>query len=221
MRANKFLGIDLGGYTRKTTGICFFTETKNGIEYDLQEDIKGKKLFKNILPHLESTQTIAIDCPLTLGKEGGGMRIYERFLFKKIFAKEGVLPIPPILMKNFCHFGIKIRRRLEDRGFKLNQNLIESFSPLLEKVIFKKVLLKEIGLKRFPQMLTKHQKSAFFLGALAYLHHKRKTSYFGGPDGFLYLPKIFMWKKKWQEIFKGEFDRRDKRKYHPLRTNLF
>ena len=72
-----FIGIDLGGKEKKTTGVCIL-----GAEGYCQkcEDVFGKDILKVINPYLKNTEVIAIDAPLTRGRGKGKFRLYEKFL---------------------------------------------------------------------------------------------------------------------------------------------
>jgi predicted nuclease with RNAse H fold len=135
-----FLGIDLGGREKKTTGICIL-ERKNGnlisekIYCRKCQNVFGKDILKIINPYLKNTLSIAIDAPLTKGRGKGKMRLFEKFLSKKIFRKAKINPIPPALMKDLCSFAFELRKKLEKKGFVLDINLIEVFPTLIKKII--------------------------------------------------------------------------------------
>ena len=56
-----FIGIDLGGKEKMTTGVCILENQK----IFLIDDVFGKSLLKTISPYLKDTKVIAIDAPLT------------------------------------------------------------------------------------------------------------------------------------------------------------
>jgi len=207
-----FIGIDLGGKEKKTTGVCIL-----GVEGYCQKcnNIFGKDIFKVIRPYLKNTEVIAIDAPLTKGRGKGKFRLYEKFLSTKIFRSDRVNPIPPALMPKLCDFASDLIKKLEKRGFVLDINLIEVFPTLIEKIANRDFFFINCPGK------TNHQKSASICAILAFLHSKFKTRYLGYKDGFLFLPEFLFWKKDWREKFYNIWKGRDRLKYHYLITNVF
>lgn len=209
-----YIGIDLGGKDKETTGVCFLSKD-GGIEC---QTIKGKDVLKKIKPYLKETKTIAIDAPLTLGRGKGNFRLYEKFLSTGIFRKEKVNPLPPALMKNFCVFAMELRDKLEKRGFVLDINLIEVFPTLLKKIcranIFSFSKDKLAG-------GNENQKSAVICAFLAFLHANSKTRWLGYKDGFLFLPETGFWKKSWRKKFEKAWSERDQLRYRHLITNIW
>jgi len=227
MKQNKnfFIGIDLGGKEKKSTGICILNED---ISPDQEwckacQDVFGKDVLKKISPYLKSTKVIAIDAPLTKGRGKGKMRLYEKFLSQKIFRQAKINPIPPALMAKFCDFALELRKNLEKRGFALDLNLIEVFPTLLNKICDKKNLLYPV-VKRslyYGACQKENQKSALICAILAYLHHSFKTRYLGYRDGFLFLPEFSFWQKAWQKKFLKIWQEKPYLKYRHLITNIF
>lgn len=206
-----FIGIDLGGSEKKTTGLCIL---KNGKIFFL-DDIFGKDLKKIILPFLKDTQVIAIDAPLTKGRGKGKMRLYEKFLSTTIFRKAKINPLPPAIMTKFCEFAREFVKNLAKQGFILDINLIETFPTFIKKVCRKKYFLNRYFFK------TENQESAFICAKVALFHSKFKTRYLGYKDGFLFLPEFSFWKKEWRELFLKAWKARPKLKYRYLITNIF
>ena len=205
-----FIGIDLGGKEKKTTGICVLTKDRC-----LKcEDVFGKDTLRVLRPYLKNTEVIAIDAPLTKGRGKGKMRLYEKFLSTKIFRQERVNPIPPALMPKLVDFAIELVKKLEKRGFVLDLNLIEVFPTLTEKICKKEFFLKG-------PCQTENQKSALICAQIAFLHSQFRTRWLGYKDGFLFLPEISFWKKDWQQKFYQAWMSRPRLKYHHLITNIF
>ncbi len=227
-----FIGIDLGGKEKKTTGLCIL---ENGKPV-LLKDVFGKDVFKTINPYLKDskppttlpakgwgpTKVIAIDAPLTQGRGKGKMRLYEKFLSTGIFRKEKVNPIPPALMPGLCDFARELVKKLEKKGFVLDLNLIEVFPTLTRRISNYSQILKNVGiLEEDLACQTENQKSALLCAVMAFLHSKFKTRYLGYKDGFLFLPEISFWKKKWQRKFSKAWRERPYLKYRYLITNIF
>ncbi|MDI6591942.1 MAG: DUF429 domain-containing protein [Patescibacteria group bacterium] len=206
-----YIGIDLGGKEKKTTGVCVLEEKK----IVLLKDVFGRDVLKTINPYLKEMAVIAIDAPLTKGRGKGKMRLYEKFLSTSIFRKEKVNPLPPALMEKLCEFAREIVEKLEKKGFVLGLNLIETFPTLVKKIC------KENSLSiNFPCQ-TENQKSASICAKVAFLHSQFKTRYLGYKDGFLFLPEISFWKREWKEKFYQAWKERPHLKYRYLITNLF
>jgi len=221
---NFFIGIDLGGKEKKSTGICVLQELKgvvlpSKIWCKKCQDVFGKDVLKKIGPYLKETKVIAIDAPLTRGRGKGKMRLYEKFLSQKIFREAKMNPIPPALMSSFCEFALELRKKLEKRGFVLDLNLIEVFPTFINRVCGNNLVLKV--LKKNPPCQKENQKSALICALLSYFHHSFKTRYLGYRDGFLFLPEFSLWKKAWSEKFSQAWQEKPYLKYRHLITNLF
>lgn len=205
-----FIGIDLGGKEKKTTGICILKK-----DQCLKcEDVFGKDTLRVLQPYLKNTEVIAIDAPLTRGRGKGRLRLYEKFLSTKIFRQERVNPIPPALMPKMVDFAIELVKKLEKRGFVLDLNLIEVFPTLVEKICKKEFFLKG-------PCKTKNQKSALICAQVAFLHSQFRTRWLGYKDGFLFLPEMSFWKENWKEKFYQAWKSKPKFKYKHLITNIF
>jgi len=221
---NFFIGIDLGGKEKKSTGICVLQELKgvvlpSKIWCKKCQDVFGKDVLKKIGPYLKETKVIAIDAPLTRGRGKGKMRLYEKFLSQKIFREAKMNPIPPALMSSFCEFALELRKKLEKRGFVLDLNLIEVFPTFINRVCGNNLVSKV--LKKNPPCQKENQKSALICALLSYFHHSFKTRYLGYRDGFLFLPEFSLWKKAWPEKFSQAWQEKPYLKYRHLITNLF
>lgn len=231
-----FIGIDLGGKEKKTTGVCILE--KRGRDLSPLtfcrggcRDISGKDVLKEIKPYLKEAKVIAIDAPLTKGRGKGKMRLYEKFLSTEIFRKEKVNPLPPALMPKLCESAFDLRKKLEKEGFILDLNLFEVFPTLIKKIcqekFFSSVLNEEIlpclnEEKPCPKYLkTRHQRAALICAVLAYLHFSFKTRYLGYRDGFLFLPKMSFWKEEWREKFYKAWREKPYLHYRYLITNIF
>lgn len=208
-----FIGIDLGGKDKKTTGVCVVKNQKPV----LIKDVFGKNLFKAINSYLKETGVIAIDAPLTRGRGKGGLRLYEKFLLTGIFRKEKVSPLPPALMPEFHKFAISVTEKLEEKGFVLGINLIEVFPTLI-----KKMSREEFSPPAsFNFKMTENQESAFLCAQIAFLHYQFQTRWLGYKDGFLFLPEMSFWKNEWRQKFYQAWRERERLKYRRLMTNVF
>ena len=206
-----FIGIDLGGKEKKTTGVCVLMK-----DYCLKcEDIFGKNILKVLSPYLKNAEVIAIDAPLTKGRGKGKFRLYEKFLSTSIFRRARINPIPPALMGNFCDFARDIVKKLEKKGFVLDINLIETFPTFIKKTCQNNLFPIKCPCE------TKNQKSALICAQTAFLHSQFKTRYLGYKDGFLFLPEISFWKEVWKKKFYQAWNNRPRLKYHRLITNIF
>jgi predicted nuclease with RNAse H fold len=219
-----FIGIDLGGMQKKTTGFCILEGKKEKIylsDYcSLCRDIKSTQILKKIKPYLEKIEVIAIDGPLTQGKGKGLMRLFEKFLSTKIFRKERVNPLPPALRPEISFIGQKLARDLKEKGFVLDKNLIETFAKLDKKILPKKFIFETLKIKKLP-CKTKNQKEAVICALLAWLHFNFKTRWLGYKDGFLFLPEMSFWKKSWRRKFYQAWMSRSRLKYRYLITDVF
>jgi len=206
-----FIGIDLGGKEKKTTGVCILTK-----DQCLKcEDVFGKDILKVINPYLKNTEAIAIDAPLTKGRGKGKFRLYEKFLSTSIFRQARINPIPPALMPELSESAQEIVKKLEKRGFVLDLNLIETFPTLIEKICQNNLFPIKCPCQ------TKNQKSALICAQTAFLHSQFKTRYLGYKDGFLFLPEMSFWKEVWKKKFYQAWNNRPRLKYHRLITNIF
>jgi len=226
MNKNLFVGIDLGGKEKKTTGVCILREEKGKLFPFKKwckdcEAIKGEKLLEKLNNFLEKTKAIAIDAPLTKGQGKGDFRLYEKFLSTKTFRKAKVAPLPPALMEKFCDFAREVVSDLEENGFVLNMNLIEVF-PTLTKELCGGNLFAVLGeeTKELP-CKNENQKSALTCAILAYLHSQLKTRFLGYRDGFLFLPEMAFWREEWKDNFYQAWKEKPYLRYRYLVTNLF
>jgi len=221
---NLFIGIDLGGKKKKTTGVCILEERNEKLvflkEYCSKcQDVKGEEILKVIRPYSKETKIVAIDAPLTKGRGKGDMRLYEKFLSTRIFRQAKITPIPPALMPSLCSFGSEIVKKLDKEGFVLDLNLIEVFPTLVQKITSRD--FPSQFLKGKPPCKSENQKSALICAILAFLHFNFKTRYLGYKDGFLFLPEFSFWQKKWQQKFYQGWQERNRLRYKYLITNIF
>ncbi len=215
-----FIGIDLGGKKKKTTGICILEKNQAGdLIFVSKERIFGKDLLKKIFRYLPATRTIAIDAPLTKGRGKGKMRLYEKFLSQKIFRQAHINPVPPALMLELCQFALEIKKKIKKRGFVLDINLIETFPTFLKEIVEKSKFFQPLAVKKI-HFLNEDEEMAFFCAVLALWHSKLKTRYLGYKDGFLFLPEMTFWRKDWRKKFYQVWLKKDRLKYRHLITNL-
>jgi len=225
---NLFVGIDLGGQKRKTTGICILKQKnglidcttgicilkqKNGlIDCKTCQLVTSPKIIATIKPYLKDIRVIAVDGPLTIGKGKGAMRLYEKFLSTKVFRQHRVQPLPPALMSEIVFVGVNLTKRLKRLNFMLDKNLIEVFPTL------NKALCKDIPDFHCP---SSHQVSASICAWQAWLHWHGRTRWIGHKDGLLFIPEPSLWKKQWRMDFTEAWQKRSRLKYRYLRTNFF
>ena len=212
MKEEYFLGIDLGGENKKTTGLCLLDQNQ---KIFLLKEVFGKDILRNISPYLKKTRVVAIDAPLTLGRGKGKMRLFEKFLSTSLFRKERVNPLPPALMPQFHDFARNLVKKLEERGYVLGLNLIEVFPTLVKKICKNKLLIKSTLAK------TENLESALLCAQLSFWHARFQTRWLGYKDGFLFLPELSFWKKEWRKKFYQAWKEKDYLKYRYLTTNLF
>lgn len=209
MRQSLVCGIDLGGKTRKTTGVCLLKVVKGQIKFDQRrcrhcQTVFGRDLLSYLKPHLKKIEIIAIDAPLTLGPGKGKMRLWEKFFSTKPFRRHKVNPIPPAAVWRLSYHGMEIVSQLSDYGFSLDKNLLEVFSTFAKKI-----------LKRIPRTSCKTQdeRDAFLCAYIAAHHLNGETFWLGYKDGKLFLPSFSFWRKIWFERFKKNFQERDRFRY--------
>ncbi len=243
VKKNLFIGVDLGGWKKKTTGICILKKRQQEKKTELipyknhcqscKVEI-GSEVFEKIKYYLPKTFTIAIDGPLAFGRGKGKMRLYEKFLSTKVFRQEKVSPLPPSLMSQVVELGMDLTSSLQKKyDFRLNGNIIEVFPTItlalcgtVENLILK--IEKECQIKiETPPCLSiqsdkklTHQKSAFICTLLAFLHSQNLTNFIGYKDGFLYLPSPLFWTEDWQEKFSQAWQEKDRLKYRYLDTDI-
>lgn len=215
-----FVGIDLGGKKKATTGLCILAQKEGKLQFPREyckscKDIKSTEILKTLRPYLGKIEVIAVDGPLTLGKGKGLMRLYEKFLSTKIFRQERVAPLPPALLPELSSIGRELVEKLKKYGFILDKNLIETFPTLIKKIFQENLFLKPSPCR------TENQKSALICAQVSFLHSKFQTRYLGYKDGFLFLPEMSFWKKEWWQKFYQAWKERERLKYHHLITNVF
>lgn len=228
-------GIDLGGKTTRTTGVCFLKVVRGKPKFDRRrcnfcQVIHGQDLLPYLKPHLSKMtsspasqgrttfrapnsrvskiKVIAIDAPLTLGPGKGKMRLWEKFFSTRPFRRQRVSPIPPAAIWRLSYHGMEVVSQLGSYGFKLDENLIETFPTFAKKV-----------LKRLPKVpcSTQDERDAFVCALVAAHHLVRKTFWIGHRDGKLFLPSLSFWKKDWRERFKKLWQEKHPFKYKFLR----
>lgn len=232
MNKNLFIGVDLGGVNKKTTGICVLEE-KDDILKPFKNHclgcqvIFGKKIFGTIKDYLKDTDVIAIDGSLSFGPGKGKMRLYEKFLSTSVFRKEKVSPLPPILMPQIVEEGIALIDELSKSNLAKDIDVVETFPTIvlgfcgdLERLI--KKVEKKLKIRiEVPECEVSHKKSAFICALIAFLHAKNLTSFIGYRDGMLILPHFDFWEKSWQNKFKQTWLKKDYLKYRHLKTDIF
>lgn len=225
-----FCGIDLGGFEKKTTGVCLLEKKDFNLlpakDFGCRV-VFGKEVFLKIKSYLDNLQTIAIDGPLSFGPGKGKMRLWEKFLSKKVFRQAKISPLPPILIKQIAESGIKIVDEFKKYGFSKDIDIIEVFPTFVLEVcgsfknFVKKISLETKAKIKTPLFITSHEKSAFVCALIAFLYSSDKTRYLGYRDSFLHLPSFDFWQKNWQNKFTMAWKEKDYLKYRHLKTNIF
>jgi len=215
-----FIGVDLGWKDKKTTGICVLDEN---LKIRSSRVVLGARLLTTLKPFLSKTSIIAVDAPLTIGKGKGKLRLFEKFLLTKPFRRWKANPLPPALIYKLSYHGREVVAKLEKRGFKLNQTLIEVFPTLLARVMKKparKALLSNAGGPTRENFDDRNKLSAFYAAFVAYLHFKNETFWLGWRDGKLFLPIYYYWKKPYREQFTKIWRRKNRLRYRLLLSDL-
>lgn len=206
-----FIGINLGGWEQKTTGVCILFYGKRNKILSKTKTIYGKNIYRTLSPYLLSAKVICIDAPLTLGQGKGKMKLFEKYLSQKFFRKHDLQPVPPAVIPQISHFASDLVKFLSKKGFILNGNLIETSPKLLKFVLKKKY-------KKFFE--TKDEEDAYYCSFCAFLHQVSKTFWIGYLDGKLFLPLPQYWLKKWWRLFIGQWQKRHPFRYKYLVSNI-
>jgi predicted nuclease with RNAse H fold len=209
-----FVGIDPGGWNKKTTGICLL-RLKGDKVLITSKTIFGKNAIRSIKKILKDAKVITIEAPTSLGKGKGKMRLWEKYLSQKTFRVKGVSPLPPVFLKTTLKTSERIVSFLLSMGLKMDRDVIETFFPLLQKVV-KKSILPKTRLK----FKSRHELQAFFCSFLSLLHAHQETFFIGYKDGKLFLPQPKYWYKKSFNWFKKEWSRKNPYKYKFLYSNI-
>jgi predicted nuclease with RNAse H fold len=228
---NLFIGIDLGGWRKKTTGLCIleFRDQKLKVTRDYSNTckvIQAKNILKEINHYLGKTAVIAVDSPLSFGPGKGKMRLYEKLLSTSLFRKEKLSPLPPILMPQIVEEGIWLCEELGKHDFAKDLDLIETFTTFVlgvcgsrEKLV--KNIEEEKNIKiAIPECKVSHQYSAFICSLVAFLHGRNLTNFIGYRDGSLIVPIFKFWTRKWQDNFRRAWQDKDYLKYQHLKTDI-
>ena len=166
-----FVGIDLGWKAKKTTGICVLDQN---LKIKYQNVVEGSKLLTSLKPYLSKTSMVAIDAPLTLGEGKGKLRLFEKFLLTKPFKRWQANPLPPSLLYKLSYHAQELVGKLEKKGFKLNQTLIEVFPLLLYRI-----MKKPLRGKLIREEANHNKLFAFYASYVAYLNFKEETFWIG------------------------------------------
>ena len=214
-----YIGIDPGKKTLKTTGVCILEE-KRGLIKAQTKTVLGRNVPRIISKYLKNTKVAAIEAPITYGKGKGKMRLWEKFFSQKAFRKRRCNPLPPAFMEDVINNSMVIVEFLKKQGFELNKDIIETFYPLLKRVIRKTVLSKIRSRRNGTNFKTPHEYQASYCAYVAYLHSKFETFWIGYEDGKVFLPKPKYWYKKEWKWFEKVFLKKHPFRYKYLTTNL-
>ena len=186
------VGVDLAGSPRNWTGLCHLDEMLRCDALKVHRD-------EEIIDFIEerSPSIVAIDAPLTLPREGyaKSMRECDRAL-----RRMGLKPLPLTLrsMRLLTLRGIRLRRRLEDRGFRV----IEVFPTGAQKILGISTKrdgverlredLRRLGLKNLPIDVDGDILDAATCALIGILHLKGLCIEVGDPEeGVIVMPKRF------------------------------
>lgn len=209
-----YIGIDPGKKDLKTTGICVLKETDGKFSV-LSKTIIGKNAPRVLLRYLKGVKVISIEAPITYGRGKGKMRLWEKFFSQKPFRKRRASPLPPAFMGNVIDNSMSIVNFLRQKGFRQDVDIIETFYPLLRRV------LKKSNLPKFSKRLkTHHEYQAFLCSYVAYLHYRDETFLIGARDGKVFLPKPEYWLKREWKWFEKAWQRKHPFKYKFLKSSF-
>jgi predicted nuclease with RNAse H fold len=191
------IGIDLAGSERRNTGICILKENLEAKCFVVHKDEEILDLIEKFKPDL-----IAIDAPLSLPKGRKSLDRREKIHFrecdKKLF-ELGIKFFPITLgpMRMLTKRGIKLRRILEKRGYKVIEVYPGATQDIL-KIARKNVSLEKLregleklGIKIEKRELTHDELDAITAAFTGYLHLKGMSLSLGNEkEGVIVVPKI-------------------------------
>jgi len=189
------IGLDLAGVESRPTGFCILDEMRVGTQlvYDDKEIVQR---IDEVKP-----KVIAIDAPLSLPK--GRKSIKERTNIHlrecdKELLKRGIKFFPITLgpMRKLTERGIKLKKILEDRGFKV----IEVYPggaqdvwniPRKQKGLEKLLNgLKRMGIKGLKNNMSDHELDAVTCALVGKYHLDGKAEVLGTIDNGIVMPKL-------------------------------
>ena len=209
-----FIGIDPGKKDLKTTGICILIPGKRGWRVNAGT-VFGRKIIKVLSGQLKYQNFYAIEAPVSYGQGKGKMRLWEKYFSQKSFRKRNTSPLPPAFMGKVIENSMEIVNFLEQNGVKKDEQMIETFYPLL-KLAVKKRLLPKVR----KQLRTVHEFQAFYCAYLSYLHSLNETFWIGYKDGKVFLPKPKYWYKREWRWFEKAWKKKDLLKYKFLESDF-
>lgn len=182
----KIIGIDLAGNPRNDSGLCVLevmNEKKIVKTFKVKSDEEILEKVKEIKPEI-----IAIDAPLTYS---GATRKCDLML-----REYGALPLTLPGMDKLARRGSKLRRKIQEAGFKAIEVFSTASAKILglydknEKAMQKKLL--EVGIrgdleKRF---LSKDEIDAIFAALTGFLYVMGDFKEVGNKEGKIIIPKI-------------------------------
>lgn len=189
------VGLDLAGIETRPSGFCILKEMK----------VETKLLYSDeeIIQKIErlKPRIIAIDAPLSLppGRKSIEERnkIHLRECDKELL-KRGIKFFPITLgpMRKLTERGIKLKKILEDRGFKV----IEVYPGGAQDVWniprkqrgLKKLMngLKKIGIKGLEKDMNDHELDAVTCALVGKCYLDKKTEILGTIDNGIVMPKL-------------------------------
>lgn len=148
----KAVGIDLAGVAKRPTGFCVLNERRTAEICILYSNKQIMQEIERIKPDV-----VSIDAPLALPKARPSLSAkYKKYPHlrecDKQLARMGIKFFPITLgpMRKLTMRGIRLRKMLESRGFKV----IESFPGAIQDVL--KMPRKQRGIERLRNALIKY-----------------------------------------------------------------
>ena len=190
----RIIGLDLAGVETRPTGFCIFDKMRVETEllYSDEEIINKIQQLK--------TKIIAVDAPLSLPKGRKSIEertnIHLRECDKELLRRRiKFFPITLGPMRKLTERGIRLKKILEDKGFKV----IEVYPGAAQDVL--KIPRKQRGLKKLKNGLKKlkikgltdkmsdHELDAVTCAYVGKLFLEGKALIFGTPDKSIIMPK--------------------------------
>ena len=148
----KAVGIDLAGVETRPTGFCVLDENLNAQTCLLHSDRQIIEMIEQVTPDV-----VSIDAPLALPRDRPSLsaKYKNRSHLRecdKVLLKMGIRFFPVTLgpMRKLTRRGIKLRKILEDKGFRV----IESFPGAAQDLLG--MPRKQKGLEKLRQALIKY-----------------------------------------------------------------
>ena len=196
----KIVGIDLAGVETRETGFCILNEKMEAKTFLVYTDGEILKNIEKIKPDL-----VVIDAPLALPKGRPSLsKKYKKLghlreCDKKLL-KMGIKFFPITLgpMRKLTLRGIRIKKRLEKKGFKVFESFPGAIQDILKmprknkgKEKLRKALIEfEIKGDVYKKKITHHELDAITLAIVGKMYLENKYMLIGDPkEVLMLLPK--------------------------------